>query len=534
MKQSQFFQKLKQFQDDKKGNIMILFAMLIIPILALMGGAIDFKRAFNAKEDLRVCMESAALAIPGMGLGANVDDSVINDAVQSVLSAQPRCSKYLDSNTHGIHATFTGKIIRDGGPRTGRINVTAQATIDTLFLGALYNSSLLNGQRWARNLSRIRLDSANNPLEIDVASNTKVEVALVLDTTGSMGGWLGGKQKMASLKESVTDLIDNLRAGDPECAPFPNQPNSNADVACKHVKVGMVPFSSRINIGTPEDSTGLFKDTDNYSTPTDTIPTWLNTSQFPENNSNGTITVDAGDQWIQPYVDSWLLRYTIPQITNYLDYLGIGYSQNTGSSEVNISDWLGCVLPRSGSLYTDNSLAYDGDNDSKITAEKSSYCPTKPVTRLTHKIEDIKTLVNTLTPSGSTNTAIGLEWGWRLLSQGVDQGIDFDETGSGNEEVVAYDDKEWQKVIILMTDGTNSSWTSNGLTETLCDNIKDADIKIFSIAFLPESAQGGTAHELMKNCASKGSYFYHATSSIGLATSFSTIAKEISALRVAR
>ena len=390
MKIYNFLHNVKSLQRDKEGNVAIIFAMTIIPIIALIGGAVDFKRAFGAKEDLRACMETAALMLPARGIGANSTVSEINSEIHTVLSAQPRCAPYLNEDSFGIHASFSGHIIQDAGPRRGRLNVSAQASIDTFFLGTLQNMNILNGEKWGGDFKRIKLNSADNPLEIDIASNTKLEVALVLDTTGSMGNWLGGKKKIESLKESVKELVKTLRSSDPECAPDAGQPNSNSTVPCKHIRMGMVPFASKINIGTPKNSKGLFKATSDYTTPTDTVPGWLNTVDFPTNTANGNIIVDPQYQWIQPYVDGWLTRYSIPVIKNHLNYHGITFTETPGSSQVNLNSWKGCVLPRSGQLYTDNSLAFDGDDASKIKADDSHSCPTKPVQRLTSTIYDIK------------------------------------------------------------------------------------------------------------------------------------------------
>ena len=71
-----------------------------------------------------------------------------------------------------------------------------------------------------------------------------------------------------------------------------------------------------------------------------------------------------------------------------------------------------------------------------------------PILPLTTKKADLVAQLNALTPSGATNTAVGLVWGWRTLSPGAP----FVEAADPSTP----DGKRWRKYAILMTDGDNT------------------------------------------------------------------------------
>jgi hypothetical protein len=47
---------------------------------------------------------------------------------------------------------------------------------------------------------------------------------------------------------------------------------------------------------------------------------------------------------------------------------------------------------------------------------------------------------------GNTHINVGLQWGWHVLSPNLPFG-----------DGVAYDDNDWNKVVVLMTDGNNQN-----------------------------------------------------------------------------
>jgi len=106
--------------------------------------------------------------------------------------------------------------------------------------------------------------------------------------------------------------------------------------------------------------------------------------------------------------------------------------------------------------------------------------------------------IDQMTPTGNTNVTIGLAWGFQLLSPVAPFNAPEPEPAP-----------DLDKVIVLLTDGTNTQnrWTSSSSsidsrTSKVCDNIKAANIRMYTVRVIDGNAT------LIKNCASKPSMYY--------------------------
>ena len=59
---SQFKVSWKRFSENEEGGIAILFALTMVPVLGIMGGAIDYGRAFAERQHLQATADAAAIA----------------------------------------------------------------------------------------------------------------------------------------------------------------------------------------------------------------------------------------------------------------------------------------------------------------------------------------------------------------------------------------------------------------------------------------------------------------------------------------
>jgi hypothetical protein len=159
---------------------------------------------------------------------------------------------------------------------------------------------------------------------------------------------------------------------------------------------------------------------------------------------------------------------------------------------------------------------------------------------------------------------LGVAWGWRVISPG-------EPFTDGHD----YNDSQWDKAIIVLTDGDNtmpaestasingSEYTAYGyasqarlgagidtvseveaeqnniLTRT-CNNVKgvkrsdgSSAIHIYTIAFGSEVSQNGI-QSLLQGCASSPGDYFFAPSSAELKTDFSAIATELSKVRLTK
>jgi hypothetical protein len=168
-------------------------------------------------------------------------------------------------------------------------------------------------------------------------------------------------------------------------------------------------------------------------------------------------------------------------------------------------------------------------------AEQYSACP-QAMKGLSYDWTGMTSLVNNMSPNGSTNQPIGLINGWMSLA------------GGGPFSVPAMDSNyTYQQIIILLSDGLNTQdrWYGNGSSTSTsvdyrmlnnsgngtCANIKAAGITIYSIQV---NTGGDPTSTLLKNCASDSTKFWELKTSSAIATTFQQIGTNLTQLRVAK
>jgi Flp pilus assembly protein TadG len=186
---------LRRLKDDERGAILIYVTVALFPLLAVAGAAMDLGHVFLVKQKLTNAVDSASLML-GARRSLTPDESTA--LVEAVISARyPGNLKSL-----AVSNTVT------------QVNVTVTVTVPMTFM------QILNTQSVDVTVSA----SAVRP-------QGKLEIALVLDRTGSMSG-----QKIANLKLAAKDLIDIVI--------WDNQTDDY------YSKVAIVPYAAGVNVGT--------------------------------------------------------------------------------------------------------------------------------------------------------------------------------------------------------------------------------------------------------------------------------------------
>lgn len=132
--------------------------------------------------------------------------------------------------------------------------------------------------------------------------------------------------------------------------------------------------------------------------------------------------------------------------------------------------------------------------------------------------------VEGMTPYQWTNIAVGMEFGYHLLSPNKP----FD---SG----AAYKSADTLKAVVLLTDGEQTSWSwgnkssssvANGEKnlETLCTNMKTSGIRVLTVSFDLTDAD---TEKRLKDCASSPDDFYDADTNEELAEAFGVITNKL-------
>ncbi|MBB4660068.1 TadE/TadG family type IV pilus assembly protein [Parvularcula dongshanensis] len=184
-----------------------------------------------------------------------------------------------------------------------------------------------------------------------------------------------------------------------------------------------------------------------------------------------------------------------------------------------------------------------------------------PVLPLTTKKKAIWNHVQKLNASGSTNTAVGLIWGWRTLTPSAPY-IEAVDPNTPEGQL-------WRKFVVLMTDGNNDSpdanshmlslYTTYGFanenrldlnftagsrsssraafddemdakTIRICHRMRESGIKVFTVGF--DINSGSRADKMLQACAVDEDAYYFAESEDDLADAFESITSKIVELHI--
>lgn len=205
--------------------------------------------------------------------------------------------------------------------------------------------------------------------------------------------------------------------------------------------------------------------------------------------------------------------------------------------------WTGCTYDRKSPHNVTDTTPISTNNNTKWGNIKSKWKFDKYgcngyvnnslyVQPLTTNTDSIQQQLDDMTPYEWTNVALGMSYGWHLLSPNAPftQGTD-------------YNDGETLKAIVLLTYGAQTafSWGSNGKQskengeknlKTTCENIKtinpdpdNPNFIIITVAFDLDDV--GTVNRL-RNCATDEDHFYEAQDNSQLSSAFDSITKQIS------
>lgn len=439
------------------GNFGVFAAILVAPLMASAAYAIDYVDLVRARTSLQNAVDAAVLAAASSGktLRRDLEDIVRKTIVSNLDSA--------------LAATLTiGEIIIDD---EGKIALTANAVQPSLF---------------ARVLLRDGMDLAVSAAAVRPGEQA-IEIALVLDTTGSMQG-----KKLSDLKSATYRLLDT----------FSGQKDAK-------IKVGLVPFSNYVNVGKNMRGQSWLSVERDGSTSRRVCE-----RQKPVKAKSGCRTVNT--EWFKDGV-----RYTgRREVCSSYTY---GAEKEVCWTQTDTVKWDGCVGSRPAPDDTDVghlSVRYQGLMNTDCTT---------PVSPLTANLATIRKAVSQMVASGATYIPAGALWGWNLLNPG--------EPFAGARDF----SPDVRKVMVIMTDGANTISpdypTHNGrdavladkLMDRVCENARATGVEIYTVAVGVETMG---ARRALAKCATEEDAALEVADSAALDAAFQAIAAKIFRVRL--
>jgi Flp pilus assembly protein TadG len=191
----------------------------------------------------------------------------------------------------------------------------------------------------------------------------------------------------------------------------------------------------------------------------------------------------------------------------------------TFDSTVTKANWTGCVADRDQPNDVKDA-APSGAATLFPAAQCGSLAKTLP---LTDNWDALNAMVDGMTPSGMTNVTIGMAWGWHALTQKEP----FTQAQAVRPDI--------DKVLIVLTDGLNTANRVTTIpsqidarTAAVCDNIKKANIKLFTVRVIEGNL------ELLQGCATAPNMFFDVQVASELKGVFASIAASLSGARLAK
>lgn len=453
---------LSRFTQDRDGAVLPLVGIVSIVLIGATGFGIDVARMVLLHSSLQRAIDAGALSTV-----ARLDEATIDAQLRKFTVAN-----FANGQIGATLDSLTWQISADKSTLTVDASASAPATLMTILGIKTINTS------------------AHTVIE---RSTSGLELALVLDNTGSMAG-----SSLNSLKSSAKTLVDTLFGG---------------NAVAENLYVGIVPFSQAVNVG--KEHSGWLK------TGSVAALDWGTTSWGGCVEAHDTAADDVSD--------------VVPTSKPLAPYY---WEDSSGN------DWI-TVKGNSGKKTYDSPL--------NETNGPNKNCPAE-VTRLTPEKAKVVTAINAMKAVGNTHINVGAVWGWRMLSpkwRGL-WGGDM----AKYDLPLDYFTPKMNKAAVIMTDGENTMSSSvysaygwlddkklgtssssaavselNTRLTKVCTAMKNAGVIIYTIAFdNPDTA----TQNLMRNCASQNAFYFNSPSTAALQSAFKQIGDSLSNLRVSK
>jgi Flp pilus assembly protein TadG len=512
----------RRFCSDERGAFLVIFGVIAITLVAMAGAVVDFTMMQQARNRAQVALDAAVLALQPQIYSQSEE--------QLRASAEAVLIERLDDPAIEAEVRLARSDTTDG-----RLYLEAHIDVPTAFVTLVGVHSI--PARLIAEATRRRLN---------------VEVAMVLDNSSSMNQ----QNRMGNLKTAARNAADIL---------FSNQDTQ------PNVFVGVVPFTEFVNVGTANrnaawiDQTGVSPlSAINFDTDDNSVTPYAGpVNRFDVYRRMGATWRGCVEARMAPYDTN----DTAPDINdprtlfvaalapdepdtrdnrgrdvfgnNYLSDMGgsCGYPANTGLAQRERQERL---------------CKYQGANVANNREGPNADCPIASVLALTNQRQAVKGRINDMVANGYTNIHQGAMWGFHMLSPNAPL-----------TEARAHDSATY-KVMILMTDGENThpsantfngsqryvayGYPSNGrltgtahgsltadmdqLTMDTCDNAKrNNQITIFTIGLNPPNQ---ATRDMLSHCATSSDHDFFPTDPSELNGIFTTIANQLSNLRLAQ
>lgn len=527
---------LRTGKRDERGATAVFFAVGLLLLAPATLGLVDVYMITTQRGQLQEALDTATLYAARSNKMTTADIQVVGDNALKANLTLPEGQQLTSS-------TFT---LDEEGKVTGHAAITPPN---------------IGPRLWAQGDIEANSEVLRN--------SNNVEVALVLDTTGSMSS------SMSDLRTAAKDLVD-LVVKD-EQKPY-------------YTKVALVPYAAGVNLGDYAEAArgpvrtstsisavqndnkkvvitstahglatgervvfsnfGSNPQLNGKSLNREFTVTWISADKFSLDNANGdNLTGSYGGSGAK--VQCLSEGCAVQRFTN-----ASGDTRYFGVSK--------CASERvSSEIYTDAgpSAAFAGrlyDQAVKLgsidTSASGNKCASAEIVPLSTDRTMLKGKIDALKDGGSTAGQIGVGWGWYMVSP------NWGHLWPEGSAPADYSTRQLLKVVVLMTDGAFNSPYCKGViakdagsgsgsdgdhincnatngnpftqAESMCRAMKAKGITVYTVGF--KIGSDTSVQNLMRNCATSPDYVYFPDGGGALKIAFRAIAQDINSLRISK
>lgn len=217
---------IRDFFRDRRGNYALMTVITMIPLMGAVAIAVDYTELIRQKQETLNALDAAGIATAQQIVSGASDDQVRAFAKQ-----------FFEANLSHVAAANTALTVTLPNNNTGGGTLILQASLKYKPYFLPVAIMLLNGGTAGETNVGVTARS-------EVRLKNTLEVALVLDNSGSMGlnGSGTGQKRIDLLKQAAKQLVDTLA-----------QQAQQMKQISKPVQFSLVPFSASVNVGPTHD-----------------------------------------------------------------------------------------------------------------------------------------------------------------------------------------------------------------------------------------------------------------------------------------
>jgi len=582
-----------ELKKDCRGNVLMIFALCLVPMVAVAGFAIDFQQTVKRKGKVQLVLDSAVLAAARVKQSGATDDAV-------KLSVQ----QFLDAQIAGL----------------GGLNCDPATVV------VVSNSEEIDANISCRQDTYLMKVVGQNEMSFKVVSGSeygidKIDVAFMFDISGSMNS----SSRLTNLKVAAQEAVDVLL------------PVGATGEITESTRLAMVSYNAMVNAGdffpdvagvpatrtythiieadyTEDDLTSgsIYDDflIGLYDTDTDELiaeigdGAVIKIEDWMDDDLTIAVTMDSSHDL---YGDVESMRMDLSGAESKTKYENVEpyalYGDGGSTSNLNGESWdmgefeirlraysqnnrngtklfderidFSLVLaddmePITKTYSLTSTCVWERDGDEKFTdaapgtgaylahqeawfeekdwqsdggdwevghpnrPDDSKYdgdeCRTAEPVELTNDRDTLSNYITSLNAGGYTAGHLGVAWTWYLIAEDWD--TVFDDTAAP----LSYSEPDSAKVVILMTDGSFNTeifpeqGDSDAQARSLCDSMRLEDIKVYAVALNAPTA----GQEVLAYCATEPEYYFEPESGAELTDAYRQIATSISDLRISK